>query len=166
MVKVKHARTAECVVAGFRWHKNGPGTLIGSLMLGLYNDAGDLQSVGVTSSFTMAKRAELVEFLEPYRSGGMEDHPWRDWAAAEASAVEQGRRLPGAQSRWNRGKDLSWEPVRVELVVEVAFDHLQGDRFRHATTFRRWRPDRSPADCRYDQLTETPSALLADLFGS
>jgi ATP-dependent DNA ligase len=166
MAKIKHARTADCVVAGFRWHKNGPGTLIGSLMLGLYNDAGDLQSVGVTSSFTMAKRAELVEFLEPYRSGGMEDHPWRDWAAAEASAVEQGRRLPGVQSRWNRGKDLSWEPVRVELVVEVAFDHLQGDRFRHATTFRRWRPDRSPADCRYDQLTETPSALLADLFGT
>ena len=166
MAKIKHARTADCVVAGFRWHKNGPGTLIGSLMLGLYNDAGDLQSVGVTSSFTMAKRAELVEFLEPYRSGGMEDHPWRDWAAAEASAVEQGRRLPGAQSRWNRGKDLSWEPVRVELVCEVAFDHLQGDRFRHATTFRRWRPDRFPADCRYDQLTETPSALLADLFGS
>ena len=165
MSKVKHARTADCVVAGFRWHKNGPGTLIGSLMLGLYNDAGDLQSVGVSASFTMARRAELVEFLAPYRSGGLEDHPWRDWALAEASAVEQGRRLPGAQSRWNRGKDLSWEPVRPELVVEVAFDHLQGDRFRHATTFRRWRPDRSPADCRYDQLTETPPALLADLFG-
>ncbi len=165
MAKIKHARTADCVVAGFRWHKNGPGTLVGSLMLGLYNDAGDLQSVGVTSSFTMAKRAELVEFLEPYRRGGMEDHPWRDWAAAEASAIEQGRRLPGAQSRWNRGKDLSWEPLRPELVCEVAFDHLQGDRFRHGTTFRRWRPDRSPADCRYDQLEETPPALLADLFG-
>jgi ATP-dependent DNA ligase len=166
MAKIKHARTADCVVAGFRWHKNGPGTLVGSLMLGLYNEAGDLQSVGVTASFTMAKRAELVEFLEPYRKGGMEDHPWRDWALAEASAVEQGRRLPGATSRWNRGKDLSWEPLRPELVCEVAFDHLQGDRFRHATTFRRWRPDRSPADCRYDQLEETPPALLADLFGA
>ncbi len=166
MAKIKHARTADCVVAGFRWHKNGPGTLIGSLMLGLYNDEGFLQSVGVTSSFTMARRAELVAFLEPYRHGGMEDHPWRDWALAEAAAVEQGRRLPGAQSRWNRGKDLSWEPLRPELVVEVAFDHLQGDRFRHGTTFRRWRPDRSPADCRYDQLEETPPALLADLFGS
>ncbi|CAN5560201.1 ATP-dependent DNA ligase [soil metagenome] len=166
MSKLKHARTADCVVAGFRWHKNGPGTLIGSLMLGLYNDAGDLQSVGVSASFTMARRAELVEFLEPYRSGGLEDHPWRDWALAEASAVEQGRRPPGAQSRWNRGKDLSWEPVRPELVVEVGFDHLQGDRFRHATTFRRWRPDRTPADCRYDQLAETPPALLADLFGA
>jgi ATP-dependent DNA ligase len=166
MAKIKHARTADCVVAGFRWHKNGPGTLIGSLMLGLFNGAGFLQSVGVTSSFTMAKRAELVEFLEPYRKGGMEDHPWRDWAAAEAAAVEEGRRLPGAQSRWNRGKDLSWEPLRPELVCEVAFDHLQGDRFRHATTFVRWRPDKSPADCRYDQLEETPPALLADLFGA
>ena len=165
MAKIKHARTADCVVAGFRWHKNGPGTLVGSLMLGLYNDEGFLQSVGVTASFTMAKRAELVEFLEPYRHGGMEDHPWLDWALAEAAAVEEGRRLPGAQSRWNRGKDLSWEPLRPELVCEVAFDHLQGDRFRHGTTFRRWRPDRSPADCRYDQLEETPAALLADLFG-
>ena len=166
MAKIKHARTADCVVAGFRWHKNGPGTLVGSLMLGLFNDEGFLQSVGVTASFTMAKRAELVEYLEPYRRGGMEDHPWRDWALAEAAAIEQGRRLPGAQSRWNRGKDLSWEPLRPELVCEVAFDHLQGDRFRHGTTFRRWRPDRSPADCRYDQLEETPAALLADLFGS
>jgi ATP-dependent DNA ligase len=166
MAKIKHARTADCVVAGFRWHKNGPGTLVGSLMLGLYNDDGFLQSVGVTASFTMAKRAELVAFLEPYRHGGMEDHPWRDWALAEAAAVEEGRRLPGAQSRWNRGKDLSWEPLRPELVCEVAFDHLQGDRFRHGTTFVRWRPDRSPADCRYDQLEETPPALLADLFGS
>ncbi|MDQ4035356.1 MAG: ATP-dependent DNA ligase [Chloroflexota bacterium] len=165
MAKIKHARTADCVVAGFRWHKNGPGTLIGSLMLGLFNDAGFLQSVGVTSSFTMARRSELVEFLDPYRSG-VEDHPWRDWAIAEAAAVEQGRRLPGAQSRWNRGKDLSWEPVRPELVCEVAFDHLQNDRFRHATTFVRWRPDRSPDECRYDQLEETPPALLNDLFGA
>ena len=165
MAKIKHARTADCVVAGFRWHKNGPGTLVGSLLLGLWNDAGHLQHVGVTSSFTMAKRAELVAFLEPYRQGGMEDHPWREWALAEAAAVEEGKRLPGATSRWNRGKDLSWEPVRPELVCEVGFDHLQGDRFRHAATFRRWRPDRSPADCRYDQLEETPPALLADLFG-
>jgi ATP-dependent DNA ligase len=164
MAKIKHARTADCVVAGFRWHKNGPGTLIGSLLLGLWNADGHLQHVGVTSSFTMARRAELVEFLEPYRRGGLEDHPWRDWAMAEASAAEEGRRLPGATSRWNRGKNLSWEPVRPELVCEVAFDHLQGDRFRHAATFRRWRPDRSPADCRYDQLEETPPALLADLF--
>jgi ATP-dependent DNA ligase len=165
MAKIKHARTADCVVAGFRWHKNGPGTLIGSLLLGLWNSEGRLQHVGVTSSFTMGKRAELVEFLEPYRSGGMEDHPWREWALAEAAAADEGRRMPGATSRWNRGKDLSWQPVRPELVCEVAFDHLQGDRFRHAATFRRWRPDRSPADCRYDQLEETPPALLADIFG-
>ncbi len=165
MAKIKHARTADCVVAGFRWHKNGPGTLIGSLLLGLWNNEGQLQHVGVTSSFTMVRRAELVAFLEPYRRGGLEDHPWRDWALAEASAAEEGRRMPGATSRWNRGKNLSWEAVRPELVCEVAFDHLQGDRFRHAATFRRWRPDRSPADCRYDQLEETPPALLADLFG-
>jgi ATP-dependent DNA ligase len=164
MAKIKHLRTADCVVAGFRWHKNGPGTLIGSLLLGLWNDAGELQHVGVTSSFTMAKRAELVTFLEPYRKGDLSDHPWRAWALAEAAAAEQGRRMPGATSRWNRGKDLSWEPLRPELVCEVAFDHLQGDRFRHAATFQRWRPDRSPADCRYDQLDETPPALLADLF--
>jgi len=164
MAKIKHARTADCVVAGFRWHKNGPGTLIGSLLLGLWNSGGQLQHVGVTASFTMARRAELVAFLEPYRRGGLEDHPWRDWALAEASAAEEGRRMPGATSRWNRGKNLSWEAVRPELVCEVAFDHLQGDRFRHAATFRRWRPDRSPADCRYDQLEETPPALLADLF--
>jgi len=165
MAKIKHARTADCVVAGFRWHKNGPGTLIGSLLLGLWNADGHLQHVGVTSSFTMAKRAELVEFLEPYRHE-VHDHPWREWAMAEAAAAAEGKRLPGATSRWNRGKDLSWEPVRPELVCEVAFDHLQGDRFRHAATFRRWRPDRSPDDCRYDQLEETPPALLADLFGA
>ena len=166
MAKIKHARTADCVVAGFRWHKNGPGTLVGSLMLGLYNDEGFLQSVGVTASFTMAKRAELVEFLEPYRQAA----GWRTtrgatgrWRRRRPSS--RGAACPGAQSRWNRGKDLSWEPLRPELVCEVAFDHLQGDRFRHGTTFRRWRPDRSPADCRYDQLEETPAALLADLFG-
>lgn len=164
MAKIKHVRTADCVVAGFRWHKNGPGTLVGSLLLGLWNASGDLQHVGVTSSFSMAVRSELVGFLEPYRRG-TDDHPWREWALAEAAAAEQGRRLPGATSRWNRGKDLSWVPLRPELVCEVAFDHLQGDRFRHAATFRRWRPDRSPAGCRYDQLAETPPALLADLFG-
>ncbi|MDQ2690392.1 MAG: ATP-dependent DNA ligase [Chloroflexota bacterium] len=163
MAKIKHQRTADCVVAGFRWHKNGPGTLVGSLLLGLWNAEGHLQHVGVTSSFTMAKRAELVDFLAPYRDG-VQDHPWREWALAEAAAAEEGRRMPGAMSRWNRGKDLSWQPLRPELVCEVAFDHLQGDRFRHAATFKRWRPDKSPADCRYDQLEETPPALLADLF--
>jgi ATP-dependent DNA ligase len=166
MAKIKHARTADCVVAGFRWHKNGPGTMIGSLLLGLYNDAGDLQHVGVTSSFTLEKRRELVGFLEPYRPDALDGHPWREWREWEDRAAAEGKRLPGATSRWNRGKDLSWEPLRIELVCEVAFDHLQGDRFRHGTTFVRWRPDRSPSDCRYDQLAETPPALLADLFGA
>jgi ATP-dependent DNA ligase len=164
MVKYKHLRSADCVVAGFRWHKNGPGTLVGSLLLGLYNAEGHLQHVGVTSSFTVDRRRELVELLAPYRTDALDDHPWRDWATAQAEADAAGRRLPGASSRWNRGKDLSWEPLRIELVCEVGYDHLQGDRFRHATTFRRWRPDRSPTDCRYDQLEETPPALLADLF--
>jgi ATP-dependent DNA ligase len=165
MAKIKHLRTADCVVAGFRWHKNGPGTMVGSLLLGLWNDAGQLQHVGVTSSFDTARRHELVEFLEPYRADALRDHPWGDWASWQAEAEAQGRRLPGATSRWNRGKDLSWQAVRPELVCEVAFDHLQGDRFRHAATFVRWRPDKAPADCRYDQLEETPPALLADLFG-
>jgi ATP-dependent DNA ligase len=167
MAKIKHQRTADCVVAGFRWHKNGPGTMVGSLLLGLWNDAGHLQHVGVTSSFTEARRRELVAELEPLRRDALEGHPWREWKEweAAAAAAAEGKRLPGATSRWNRGKDLSWEALRAERVCEVAFDHLQGDRFRHATTFLRWRPDRSPADCRYDQLEETPPALLADLFG-
>jgi ATP-dependent DNA ligase len=164
MAKIKHLRTADCVVAGFRWHKNGPGTMIGSLLLGLWNDVGQLQHVGVTSSFTMDKRRELVGFLEPYRKDALDGHPWGDWKEWEAQW--EGKRMPGATSRWNRGKDLSWEPLRTELVCEVAFDHLQGDRFRHAATFKRWRPDKPPADCRYDQLEETPPALLADLFGT
>ena len=165
MIKIKHLRTADCVVAGFRWHKNGPGTMIGSLLLGLWNDAGQLQHVGVTSSFTNEKRRELVGFLEPYRANALEGHPWASWAEASMEAEAAGQRMPGATSRWNRGKDLSWQPLRPELVCEVAFDHLQGDRFRHASTFKRWRPDRSPASCRYDQLDETPPALLSDLFG-
>jgi ATP-dependent DNA ligase len=166
MAKIKHLRTADCVVAGFRWHKNGPGTLVGSLLLGLFDDGGRLQHVGVTSSFSLAKRAELVAFLEPYRKNALDEHPWREWREWEERATAEGRRLPGATSRWNRGKDLSWEPLRPELVAEVAYDHLQGDRFRHGTTFVRWRDDKSPADCRYDQLEETPPALLADLFGT
>ena len=166
MSKIKHLRSADCVVAGFRWHKNGPGTMVGSLLLGLFNDEGQLQHVGVTASFTVDKRRELVEVLEPYRANALEGHPWGEWANWQAEAEDAGRRLPGATSRWNRGKDLSWVALRPELVCEVAYDHLQGDRFRHGTTFMRWRPDRSPSDCRYDQLDETPPALLADLFAS
>jgi ATP-dependent DNA ligase len=160
MLKVKHQRTADCVVAGFRWHKNGPGTLVGSLLLGLYDDEGKLHHVGVTSSFTAAKRKELVEELAPLREGAMEAHPWKEWAQWTGE-----QRMPGAGSRWNRGKDLSWEPLRIERVCEVAYDHLQGDRFRHATTFLRWRPDKKPADCRYDQLEETAATELQAIFG-
>jgi ATP-dependent DNA ligase len=164
MLKIKHARTADCVVAGFRWHKNGAGTHIGSLILGLFDDAGTLHHVGVTSSFKWDRRAELVEELAPLRDGALDGHPWREWAAWSAAAEETGQRMPGATSRWNRGKDLSWQPLRVERAVEVAYDHLQGDRFRHATTFRRWRPDKAPADCRYDQLETTAPYELRDIF--
>ena len=168
MLKIKHQRTADCVVAGFRWHKNGPGTHIGSLLLGLFDDEGKLHHVGVTSSFTWDKRAELVPILEPLRENALDGHPWGDWAEWSnlGSADASGQRLPGATSRWNRGKDLSWEPLRAERVVEVAYDHLQGDRFRHGTTFKRWRPDKPPAECRYDQLEETPAYEIARIFGS
>src|SRR5205085_447141 len=133
MIKVKHQRTADCVVAGFRWHKNGPGTMIGSLLLGLYDDAGTLHHVGVTAAFTNAVRKQLVTELAPLREHALDDHPWRDWADAES----EGQRMPGGTSRWNRGKDLSWEPLRPERVVEVAYDHMQGTRFRHAAHFVR-----------------------------
>jgi ATP-dependent DNA ligase len=166
MLKIKHQRTADCVVAGFRWHKNGPGTHIGSLLLGLFDDAGTLHHVGITSSFTWDKRAALVPVLEPLRKDAVEGHPWGEWAEWAASAEASGQRVPGATSRWNRGKDLSWEPLRPERVVEVAYDHLQGDRFRHGTTFKRWRPDKPPAECRYDQLEETPAYEIAKIFGS
>src|SRR5205823_11413559 len=129
MIKVKHARTADCVVAGFRWHKSGSDA-VGSLLLGLYDDAGVLQHVGVTSSFTMAMREQLLQELAPLRDGAIESHPWRDWGGA---MVGDAQRMPGAQSRWSGGKDLSWQPLRPERVCEVKYDHLQGNRFRHAT---------------------------------
>ena len=168
MLKIKHQRTADCVVAGFRWHKNGPGTHVGSLLLGLFDDDGTLHHVGVTSSFTWEKRESLVTELAPLREGALDAHPWAEWAtwaAFDAASEGPGQRLPGAGSRWNRGKDLSWEPLRTERVAEVAYDHLQGDRFRHAATFRRWRPDKAPADCRYDQLETSVPFELERIFG-
>lgn len=165
MVKVKHRRTADCVVAGFRWHKNGRGTKVGSLLLGLYDDAGRLQHVGVTAAFTDRVRRELVAELAPLRENALAGHPWREWAEAQAEAEARGQRLPGATTRWNRGKDLSWEPLRPERVCEVAYDHMQGDRFRHAAQFVRWRPDKRPGDCRYDQLEVTPPYELEKVFG-
>ena len=147
-------------IAGFRWHKDEVGSGVGSLILGLHDDAGTLHHVGVASGFAAARRRELVDELAPLRAGALDGHPWREWATAQLAEEAYGRRMPGAQSRWNRGKDLTWEPLRVERVAEVAYDHLQGDRFRHATRLVRWRPDRRPDDCRYDQL-ETTAAVRA-----
>jgi ATP-dependent DNA ligase len=162
MLKIKHVRSADCVVAGFRWYKDRDDA-VGSLLLGLYDDAGQLQHVGVTSSFTMAMRQELVQELEPLRKNAIDDHPWREWAGA---VVGDAQRMPGAQSRWSGGKDLSWEPLRPERVCEVRYDHLQGNRFRHAAVFLRWRPDKPAADCRYDQLEVTTPYELAKVFGA
>ncbi|KAE8762958.1 ATP-dependent DNA ligase [Georgenia thermotolerans] len=159
MLKTKHERTADCVVAGFRWHKNGP--VIGSLLLGLYDDGGRLQHVGVVASFPMKRRAELVEELAPLRMEDAAGHPWQEWAEAEA---HEGARLPGAQSRWNAGKDLSWVPLRPERVVEVAYDHMEGTRFRHTAQFRRWRPDREPASCTFEQIEVPVCYDLADVL--
>src|SRR5437867_3060817 len=166
MVKVKHTRTADCVVAGFRWNKNGVGAMVGSLLLGLYDDGGTLHHVGVTAAFTNAVRKQLVAELAPLGRHALEGHPWRDWAEARTEANATGQRLPGASSRWNRGKDLSWEPLRPERVCEVAYDHMQGTRFRHAAQFVRWQPDKRPQDCRYDQLEVTPPYELERVFGA
>jgi ATP-dependent DNA ligase len=163
MFKVKHERDCDCVVAGFRWHKNHKATAVGSLLLGLY-DGKNLEHVGVCASFTDVKRRELVEFLEPYRTKALDDHPWKDWASFESEADPH--RRPGAQSRWSAGKDLSWEPLRPELVVEVAYDHMQDGRFRHTAQFRRWRSDKKPKDCTFDQLEVVPPQELMEIFRS
>lgn len=165
MLKVKHERECDCVVAGFRWHKNAHGTAIGSLLLGLYNDAGHLEHVGVCASFTTARRRELVEFLAPYRDAAREGHPWQAWAEAQPNDSGEGvHRRPGMQSRWSQGKDLAWEPLRPELVAQVAYDHMQGNRFRHTAQFRRWRSDKRPRDCTYAQLEVVPPHELAAIF--
>ena len=162
MFKIKHSRTADCVVAGFRWYKETRDA-VGSLLLGLYDDAGVLQHVGVTSAFTMETRRQLADELEHLRKNAMEDHPWRNWANATAGDAD---RMPGARSRWSGSKDLGWEPLRPERVCEVKYDHLQGDRFRHATQFQRWREDKPAADCRYDQLEVTTPFELEQVFGA
>jgi ATP-dependent DNA ligase len=163
MVKVKHERTCECVVGGFRWHKDAKGTAVGSLLLGLYDDAGKLHHVGVSASFTAEKRRELVTFLGPYRENAIEGHPWKSWAEAGG---DDAQRKPGMQSRWSRGKSMSWEALRPELVVEVAYDHMQGTRFRHTAHFRKWRDDKKPAECTYEQLEVTPPQELAEIFAA
>ena len=162
MLKVKHERDCDCVVAGFRWHRKDEEPAIGSLLLGLYDDKGVLQHVGVCASFAAAKRRELVKFLKPYRKDALANHPWKGWA--DEGAAES--RMPGGQSRWSQGKDLSWEPLRPELVVEVAYDHMQGDRFRHMAQFRRWREDKRPADCTFEQLEVVPPEELREVFRS
>jgi len=175
MFKIKHARTADCVVSGFRWHKKEPDA-IGSLLLGLFDDSGKLHHVGVTSSFTMEKRKALVTELAPLRENALESHPWKAWARLREDATARqapdggsnatGQRMPGGMSRWSAGKDLSWEPLRIERVCEVKYDHMQGDRFRHAATFQRWRDDKPPKDCTYAQLEVTPAFELSSVFGA
>ncbi len=200
MIKVKHARTADCVVAGFRWYKGGKGKLLGSMLLGLWDDEGVLHHVGICASFKRDVRAKLVEELAPLRENAREGHPWMMWLGPampggskggrlggppfsegeersdetegelEGEALErkrdpQAQRKPGMTSRWNRGKDLSWEPLRLERVCEVGYDHLQGTRFRHATHFKRWRPDKPVRECTYAQLEVTPAFELAKIFG-
>jgi ATP-dependent DNA ligase len=161
MVKVKHKRTADCVVAAYRVHKDGNG--VGSLLLGLYDDNDVLHHVGVAASFNTSRRRELLEELAPLVDTELVDHPWREWASASA---HESARLPGAQSRWNAKKDMSFVALRPERVAEVAFDQMQGDRFRHAAKFVHWRPDREPSSCRYDQLEVADRVALAELFGN
>jgi ATP-dependent DNA ligase len=161
MLKIKHQRTADCVVAGFRWYKGGRDKLLGSMLLGLYDDQGALHHVGVCSGFKMSEREKLADLLRPLAEGARDTHPWREWAEFDGD-----QRMPGAKSRWTpKGKDLSWVPLRIERVVEVSYDHMQGDRFRHGTHFKRWRPDKPPSDCRYDQLEVSAPWELARIFG-
>jgi len=162
MLKVKHERTCDCVVAGFRLHKDGRG--VGSLLLGLYDDVGTLHHVGVASSFAADRRVQLLAEVEPFRADALADHPWRGWAEAARSGEARGQRLPGGVSRWNAQKDLSWEPLRIALVAEVAYEGMQSGRFRHNARFRRWRPDREPASCTYAQLEVVPPAELREMF--
>ena len=163
MLKIKHERDCDCVVAGFRWYKDAAGKEIGSLLLGLHNDEGALQHVGVCASFSKDKRRELLDFLAPYREDALVHHPWKSWAEMSADPTVA-QRMPGAQSRWSQGKDLSWEPLRPELVVEVAYEHMQANRFRHMAQFRRWRMDKPPEQCTYAQLEVVPAEELKSIF--
>ena len=161
LVKVKHRRTADCVVAGYRVHKDGNG--VGSLLLGLYDDEGSLHHVGVAASFSVKRRAELLAELAPLTVDALADHPWRDWAEWMQADQQTGQRMPGGGSRWNAGKDLSWVPLRIERVAEVTFGQLQEGRFRHGSTFLNWRPDREPSSCRYSQLEVASAVSFAEV---
>ncbi len=162
MLKIKHARTADVVVAGYRLHKNSTDErpLLGSLLLGLYDD-GKLQHVGVAASFTEARRAELIDELQPLVCD-ISDHPWGEWQEFLTANPD---RVPGTQSRWSQGKDLSFTPLRPERVLEVGYEHMEGRRFRHTAQFKRWRPDRDPESCGYAQLDEPVSYNLASVLG-
>lgn len=155
LLKLKHQRSADVVVAGFRWHKSGDG--VGSLLLGLHNDAGELQHIGVASSFTAKKRVQLVEELEPHALDRVGDHPWSSWMEAEQ---HEEKRMPGAPSRWANNRDQSWVPLDCTLVAEVTFNQLTAGRLRHPAKWLRWRHDREPASCRYDQLAVIPPEEL------
>jgi len=163
LLKIKHERDCDCVVAGFRWYKDGEGTAIGSLLLGLFDASGLLNHVGVCASFSAKQRRDLLTFLKPYRRNASAHHPWK---ASSPSSNERLQRLPGGESRWSHGKTLSWEPLRPELVAEVAYDHMQGTRFRHVAQFRRWRSDKEPRDCTYAQLEVVPPHELARIFAA
>ncbi|HNJ96527.1 MAG TPA: ATP-dependent DNA ligase [Ilumatobacteraceae bacterium] len=163
MVKVKHRRTADCVIAGYRVHKDGKG--VGSLLLGLYDETGRLHHVGVAASFTVKRRAELMVELEPLTHDALDGHPWREWAEWMQQATEGGQRMPGGGSRWNAGKDLGWVPLRVERVAEVTFGQLQEGRFRHGSQFLRWRTDREPSSCTYSQLEVATPVPFSRLVG-
>jgi len=164
MFKLKHERDCDCVVAGFRWYKDSKNVAIGSLLLGLYDDAGTLQHVGVCSSFTQQERRELLAFLSPYRRNALAHHPWKSWEQNGDAGGDEQHRMPGGKSRWSRGKDLSWEPLRPELVVEVAYEHMQANRFRHMAHFRRWRTEKDPRECTYAQLEVVPPQELKKVF--
>ena len=166
MLKIKHERDCDCVVAGFRWYKDAAGREVGSLLLGLYDDAKVLQHVGVCASFTAPVRRELLTFLTPYRKEALRNHPWKDWETPEESSSSGEHRMPGGKSRWSRGKNLEWEPLRPELVVEVDYEHMQSGRFRHMAHFRRWRTDRKPKSCTFAQLEVVAPEELKSIFKS
>jgi len=163
MLKIKHERTADVVVAGYREHKTSTKELplLGSLLLGLYDGQGRLQHIGVSASFTARRRAELIEELAPLVCEDLSEHPWGEWSEW---AIANPDRVPGTQSRWSVGKDLSFTPLRPERVVEVGYDHMEGSRFRHTAQFKRWRPDRDPESCGYEQLEEVVSYDLAEVL--
>lgn len=166
MLKIKHDRDCDCVVAGFRWYRENTGREVGSLLLGLFDAAGILQHVGVCSGFSAEQRREFSDYLAPWRKHALAGHPWQAWAKGESGSTPAPGRMPGALSRWSRGKDLAWEPLRPELVAEVAYDHLQGDRLRHVAKFRRWRRDKKPSDCTYAQLEVIAPVELKRIFAN